>query len=98
MTEKVLTEEKHLSLHPLRLNGERECFITVFHDRENKVDIAIGAATPQALVEAYERFTGLKADPDMVSPALFRKSRPGEVTPGEGFAYFRKRVLRALYG
>jgi len=93
-----LSTERHVSLRPLRLNGERECFVTIFYDHENKADIVIGAASPQAVFDAYERLTGLDCDADKISPALFRKERPGEITKGEGFAYFRKRVLKALYG
>lgn len=89
---------RHLSLRPVRTNRERECYVTVFYDFENKVDVVIGAASPQAVFDAFERLTGLKCEAEKITPALFRKMLPGEITVGEGFAHFRKRVLRGLYG
>jgi hypothetical protein len=96
--QRSVSSTRHISLRPLRLNRERECYVTVFYDLENKVDVVIGAASPQATFDAFERLTGLKCEAEKISASLFRRQIPGEITVGEGFASFRKRVLRALYG
>jgi hypothetical protein len=67
--------KRHVPLKRVK-NGSRECWVTLLHDMENRVDLVIGAGTKAACIEAFKRISpGTPINPKLVYHAKWRKAK-----------------------